>query len=98
MFISAFMLILWGYCFIMPFFQNIWTDKATLNQAYGTGVLWTCGMLVMIWIFYQSWRNNENPKNEENKSFRKKVRKHNQLVNFGIDPEISSYNTQGCAN
>ena len=35
---------------------------------------------------------------QENKSFRKKVRKHNQLVNFGIDPEISSYNTQGCAN
>ena len=27
---------------------------------------------------------------EQIKKFRKKVRKHNQLVNFGIDPELSS--------
>ncbi|HEC66522.1 MAG TPA: hypothetical protein ENI23_14640 [bacterium] len=27
---------------------------------------------------------------EQNKSFRKKCRKHNQLVNFGIDPEVKS--------
>jgi hypothetical protein len=30
---------------------------------------------------------------EEIKSFRKKVRKHNQLVNFGIDPELKDDRT-----